>query len=102
MNTNDKNLMKNGRLFALLFGAAIILSIPLIAMQFSSEVNWGLSDFLIMGALLFGTALIIEFILRNAKSLVQRVIFCAIILIVLFLVWAELAVGVFGTPFAGS
>ena len=35
-------------------GAAIILLLPLVAMQFSNEMNWGLGDFAIAGVLLFG------------------------------------------------
>ena len=90
------------RLTGIMLTAAILLLIPLIAMQFTSEVNWTLSDFLIGGILLFGTGLVIEFVLRSVKKVSHRILFCAGILFVLFLVWAELAVGIFGTPFAGS
>lgn len=76
--------------------------IPFIAMQFSNEVNWKISDFLIMGALLLVTGLICEQVLRRVKSLTNRIITCVIILFVLFLIWAELAVGIFGTSFAGT
>ena len=82
--------------------ATTILSIPLIAMQFTTEVDWDLKDFTIMGFLLFGTGLMCEFVMRKAKSIKHRVIICGAILFTLFLVWAELAVGIFGTPFEGS
>ncbi|APU67266.1 MAG: hypothetical protein VX712_08000 [Bacteroidota bacterium] len=94
--------MKTLRLPLLLTAAAGILLIPLIAMQFTSEVDWKSSDFVIMGILLFGTALIIELALRKFSSTKSRIIACGIILFALFLIWAELAVGIFGTPFAGS
>jgi hypothetical protein len=71
-------------------------------MRFTSEVKWGLLDFVIAGILLFGTGLAIEFVLRKVKKLEYRLALCAAILIGLFLVWAELAVGIFGTPLAGS
>jgi len=81
---------------------AFILAIPLIAMQFTNEVNWTLSDFIIMGALLTVTGLAIELVTRKVKTTKGRILLTVAILIVLFLVWAELAVGLFGTPFAGS
>ncbi|GGG55701.1 hypothetical protein [Epilithonimonas arachidiradicis] len=81
---------------------AALLSIPLIAMQFTKEVNWSLSDFVIGGILLFGTALTVKLILEKFKTTKSRLILIMITLAVLFLVWAELAVGIFGSPFAGS
>ena len=95
-------ITKNHRFALLTAVAAVLLSIPFIAMQFTEEVNWDGFDFIVGGGLLFGTAFMIELTLRRFKSLQQRLIICGIILLILFLVWAELAVGVFGTPFAGS
>ena len=80
----------------------VLLTIPFIAMQFTDEVNWSLFDFLIMGFLLFSAAFAIELVLRMEKTTKLRIIYAAVILIVLFLIWAELAVGIFGTPFARS
>lgn len=95
-------IMKNKRLTGILLTATAILLLPLIAMQFTAEVDWNLFDFLVAGFLLYGTGLIIELVLRKVKDNQKRLILCAAILGVLFLVWAELAVGIFGTPFAGS
>lgn len=94
--------MKNKRLLIILAVAATILSIPFIAMQFTAEVNWDIFDFVIMGILLFGTGLVCEFILRNVQSTKNRIIICGAVLFALFLLWAELAVGIFGSPIAGS
>ncbi|MBK9992839.1 MAG: hypothetical protein IPP01_02320 [Saprospiraceae bacterium] len=76
--------------------------VPLIAKQFTSEVNWGIEDFALMAVLLFGTGLLIEVVLRYVQSKGNRILLCSLIIIALFLVWAELAVGIFGSPFAGS
>jgi ABC-type cobalt transport system substrate-binding protein len=81
---------------------AVLLLIPLIAMQFTNEVDWGMLDFVVMGVLLFGTGLICEFVMRKVKKTEHRILIIAVILVALFLIWAELAVGIFGTPFAGS
>ena len=81
---------------------AVILSIPFVVNFFSDEVNWSSGDFLIMGILLFGTAIIIDLIIRKAKTETQKIIFSCLILTVLILTWIELAVGIFGSPFAGN
>ncbi|WP_312422189.1 hypothetical protein [Epilithonimonas sp.] len=80
----------------------IILSFPLIAMQLTNEVNWTISDFLVMGILLFSTVFTIDFVLKKVKTLKSRLIVIFAIVILLVLVWAELAVGIFGSPLAGS
>lgn len=94
--------MKFKRLTIILLAISGILLIPFIAMQFTNEVDWDSTDFIIMGALLLGTGLLCELVLRIVKSTKYRIILCGGILFMLFLVWAELAVGIFGTPFAGS
>lgn len=94
--------MKNKRLIIILAIATTLLSIPLIAMQFTNEVNWRVSDFIIMGVLLFGTGLLCELIMRKVKSVTNRMIICGAVLFMLLLIWVELAVGLFNTPFAGS
>ena len=94
--------MKNKRLKIILTTAGILLSIPFIAMQFTNEVNWTPGDFIIMGVLLFGTGLLCEFVMRKVKSTNKRIMICGAFLFVFLLIWAELAVCIFGTPFAGS
>jgi hypothetical protein len=71
-------------------------------MQFTNEVVWTLSDFVVAGVLLVGTGLAFAAAMRKARSVRNRAIFGAAILVAFLLVWAELAVGIFGTPFAGS
>lgn len=94
--------LQNKQLVAILCTVAVLLTMPLVAMQLTDEVNWTLSDFVAAGVLLFGTGLLIELVLRRVRSGKQRLVLCAVILAALLLIWAELAVGVFGTPFAGQ
>ena len=93
---------QNKRLVTIMAIAMSLLLIPLIAMSFTNDVNWKIFDFIAAGVLLFGTGLTLEFILRKVKTLRYRIVFGIVLFIILFLIWAELAVGVFGTPFAGS
>jgi len=90
------------RMTIMLSVIAFILCIPLVAMQFTNEVNWTLSDFIIAGTLLLITGLAIELVIRNLKTGTTRTIALIVILIALFLIWVEMAVGIFGSPIAGS
>lgn len=86
----------------ILIGTVLLLAIPLIAMQFTEEVNWDATDFAVMGLLILGTGFLFEFLVTR-KSLGRHSIAIGIVvLILLLLTWAELAVGIFGTPWAGS
>lgn len=71
-------------------------------MQFTTEVNWTASDFLIMGALLFATAFAVDLVLKKVKTFKSRLILVLGILALLILIWAEMAVGIFGSPIAGN
>lgn len=95
-------IKRNKRLFGILLTVALLLLIPLIAMQFTGEVKWTVFDFVVAGVLLLGTGLVAELVMRNVRNKNYQIGLVAIILIALFLIWAELAVGIFGTPFAGS
>jgi ABC-type Mn2+/Zn2+ transport system permease subunit len=95
-------IMKNKRLIGIILTVALLLLIPLIAMQFTDEVNWTLFDFLIAGVLLLGTGLLCELVIRKVTKIEHRIAICVVILAALILIWIELAVGIFGTPFAGS
>ena len=93
---------QNIRLICIVVAVAILLLIPYFAMKFTGEVNWTPIDFIVAGVLLLGMGLLCELVLRTVKKIQYRVASCAVILFALFLVWAELAVGIFGTRFAGS
>lgn len=93
---------QNKRLLGIVLTVTLILLVPLIAMQFTNEVNWTLGDFLIAGILLLGTGLTIELILRKVSKKQNRIVLSTIIIAILLLIWIELAVGIFGSPLAGS
>lgn len=88
---------------AILWGTlALLLLIPALAMQFTSEVNWSVSDFVIMGGLLATLGLGIEIVMRLLRDWPARLAAGMGVLLLFLAIWVELAVGVFGTPFAGS
>jgi hypothetical protein len=95
-------ITQNKRLIGILLAVGLLLLIPLIAMQFTTEVNWTLSDFVVMGILLLGTGLMCEFVMRKVKKIGHRIALCAVILLAFFVIWVELAVGIFNTPIGGQ
>ena len=80
----------------------LLLLIPLVAMQFTAEVNWSPLDFLVMAVLLVSSFALLEGVFRVVKKRKQRIVLALVVLAAFLLLWAELAVGIFGTPFAGS
>lgn len=88
-------IRQNKRLIGILLTVALLLLIPLIAMQFTDEVNWTLLDFIAAAVLLLGAGLMCELVLRKVKKTKHRIALCFAILAMLLLIWAELAVGIF-------
>jgi len=83
-------------LIRLLVGTALILLIPLIAMQFTDQVNWTLFDFVIAGSLLLGSGLIYEVLMAKAPKTKYQALLVIGLTGLMILVWVELAVGIFG------
>ncbi|MDQ3099056.1 MAG: hypothetical protein M3Q44_04905 [bacterium] len=94
--------MKNRDIKGVFVVTTAVLMIPLLAMQFTDEVDWNLFDFFIIGTLLIGTGLLIVFANRTIKNTNYRVAVVFTLVIALILTWMELSVGIFGSPFAGS
>ena len=93
---------QNKSLRIILISVVAILMIPFIAMQFTDEVNWQIFDFILMGSLLFLVGLVLDLVIRKVKKLPYRVAISVVIVLTFLLIWAELAVGILGSPFAGS
>lgn len=83
------------RLLVVAVATALVLLVPLAAMQFTSEVNWDLYDFAVAGALIGGTGLLYVLLTRKPSNTRQRLMVGAVLLLALVVVWAELAVGIF-------
>lgn len=99
MNT-DRNLL---RLFGRpLLAAAILLMVPLVAMQLTGDVSWAVSDFAIMGILIFGTGVAFELALVKADSTAYRAAGGVALASAFLLVWVNLAVGIIGSSAHGA
>ena len=95
-------MLQHKRLTIIVSIAVFLLLIPLISMQFTNEVNWTLSDFVVVGILVLGTGLMYELVLRNINQLKYRIAICGALQFALIMIWVELAVGIFGIPFGGN
>ena len=80
----------------LLIGAAYFAGL------FAEGWSWTAPDFAIAAVLLFGAAFFIHLSAVSQKPLITKLILCLSVVLVMVLVWIELAVGIFGSSFAGN
>ena len=95
MDSNTNDMMGRNSVFMwVAIATGLLLLIPLVAMQFTNEVNWNTADFAVMGLLLFSAGSL--FVLVSRKVPPGRRVLAGIIIAAAFLyLWAELAVGIF-------
>src|SRR5690606_37190745 len=81
-------------------GAALLLSLPLLAMRFGAPgVHWTGLDFAVMGAMLAAACGGWELAMRmSSGSLAYRAAACVAIAACFLQVWINLAVGIVGEP----
>ena len=76
--------------------------IPLLAMKFTEDVNWSIYDFVVMGFLLLFFSLGIDITMKKVKNENIKILYVVLTILIFLLIWAELAVGIFGSHFAGD
>jgi hypothetical protein len=59
--------------FRIALVTACILLVPLVAMQLTDEVDWGVADFVFAAGLLVGSGLLLELAMRKPRVLAYRV-----------------------------
>ena len=76
--------------------------IPLLAMQFTEDVNWSIFDFVVMGFLLLLFSLGIDLTMKKVKNENVKILYVVLTILIFLLIWAELAVGIFDSQLAGD
>jgi hypothetical protein len=76
---------------------ALVLSVPLVAQQFTDEVNWSVADFLVMGVLIFSAGLSYVLITRYVTNIVHKAAIVMALGSTFLMIWANLAVGLIGS-----
>jgi hypothetical protein len=84
-----------------IFFPLLVLLIPLVGVIFF-DLDWSGFDFLVMALLILSLSILINLILYYTNSSKLKLLLIFIVAILFLLIWAELAVGIFGTPFAGN
>jgi len=87
------NVLPKNHLLRMALATVLLLLIPLVAMQFSKDVNWSRSDFVIMGAIIFVTGLLLDLVITKGGK--YRLAAAGVVVFLFLWLWAELAVGVF-------
>ena len=77
-------------------GAAALLLLPLVAMQFTDEVVWTFIDFATAGVLVLVTAIVFEVIARRSPNTAYRMAATIALAASFLLVWVSISVGIIG------
>jgi len=94
---NNHQQRMNPLRITLWIGAALVLLLPLIAMQFTDEVAWTLIDFVIFGVLLAGTGVSLELVIKKTGDMAYRWGVGVALAATFILIWITGAVGIVGS-----
>lgn len=87
--------MKKQQIIRSILVAELVLLVPLIAMQFSDEWDWGPLDFVVVGVLLAGVGVDGQMIINGMKNNYRQVFAGLVLALAMVVIWVELAVGIF-------
>ena len=77
--------------------AALLLLLPLVAMQFTEEVDWDVADFALAGALMVAVGVPYELAARRTGDVAYRAAVGVALIAAFLLVWVNGAVGLIGS-----
>jgi hypothetical protein len=78
-------------------GAVALLALPFVAMQFTSEVDWTLGDFIAFGVMILMVGIPLELTVRMSRDWSYRGGALLALLGMFLTIWANLAVGIVGS-----
>lgn len=81
--------------------SAFFLLIPALGMFLSNEVNWQIMDFILAFILLSSLIFFIQWLYAKIPK-PFRIYIIALVILLFLILWAELAVGILGTPLAND
>ena len=73
----------------------MILIIPLVGTILSDQIDWGILDFLVMGIILLIVGMVLSVVSQKTKNPRKKLFYNLVIMLIFFLIWAELAVDIF-------
>ncbi|WP_246718602.1 hypothetical protein [Microvirga terrestris] len=76
--------------------AALLWLLPLVAMMFTDEANWGETDFIVFGTMLLGACGTYELAEKVAGGIAYRAAVGVTVVAAFILIWMSLAVGIIG------
>ena len=77
-------------------GAAALLALPAVAMQFTDEVEWTGFDFAVFAGMIALVVVPFQLALRRVRNLAALAAIAAALITAFLMVWANLAVGIVG------
>ena len=96
MPTTDRLRQTGGIGLVLMWGTfAALLVAPLVAMQFTTAVQWTTSDFAAAAILLIGFGAVVHTVARLVDHSLIRGVVILVVLAVGVMIWADGAVGIF-------
>ncbi|MFA9288455.1 MAG: hypothetical protein ACEQSA_01070 [Weeksellaceae bacterium] len=79
-----------------------LITIALLMIPFVFQWPWGVIDFLLMGTLIFGIGSLVTYAATKVKNTKQRIVVIVGLLVLFFVLWAQMAVGLVGKMILGA
>ncbi|MCO4321104.1 hypothetical protein [Aliidiomarina quisquiliarum] len=89
MNLEKLTISKRST-YTVLVITGIVLLIPLTAMFFSNEVNWGFGDFAVAGGLLFFFGYVYQVLTQGSEHIIKNIIIGLVVIAGLAFIWVKL------------